>query len=70
MTQQGGLASGILSAVVDWGDLSYVDTQPEKINAITLEQVNSAIKTYISIEALYQVAAGSIDENGEPLEKE
>ena len=66
----GGLASGILSAVVDWGDLSYVDTQPEKINAITLEQVNSAIKTYISIEALYQVAAGSIDENGEPLEKE
>ena len=40
----GGLASGILSAVVDWGDLSYVDTQPEKINAITLEQDEAELK--------------------------
>ena len=66
----GGLAGGILGAVVDWGDLSYVDSQPDKINAVTLEQVNSAIKKYISVEDLYQVAAGSVDDNGEPLEKE
>ena len=66
----GGLAGGILSAVVDWGDLSYVDNQPDKINAVTLDEVNNAIKTYISVEDLYQVAAGSVDENGEPLEKE
>ena len=66
----GGLANGILSAVVDWGDLSYVDSQPDKINTVTLEEVNNAIKKYISIEDLYQVAAGSVDKSGEPLEKE
>ncbi len=66
----GGLANGILSAVVDWEDLSYVDSQPDKINTVTLEEVNNAIKKYISIEDLYRVAAGSVDKNGEPLEKE
>jgi zinc protease len=66
----GGLAGGILAAVVDWGGLSHLDSYPEKINNITLEQVNDAIKKYISIEDLYEVAAGSIDQEGNPLEKE
>ena len=66
----GGLAGGILSAVVDWGGLSYLDSFTEKINKITLEQVNDTIKKYISIEDLYEVAAGSIDQEGNPLKKE
>ena len=66
----GGLAGGILTAVVDWEDLSYVDNFPDIVIAITLDQVNKAIQKYISVEDLYQVAAGSVDENGEPLEKE
>lgn len=65
-----GLASGILSAVIDWEDLSYVDEMPNMINGVTLEQVNAAIKKYISIEDLYEVAAGSIDQEGNPLKQE
>ena len=66
----GGLAGGILAAVVDWGGLSHLDDYPEKINSITPEQVNDAIKKYISVEDLYEVAAGSIDQEGNPLKKE
>ena len=59
-----------MAAVVDWGGLSHLDDYPEKINSITPEQVNNAIKKYISVEDLYEVAAGSIDQEGNPLEKE
>ena len=59
-----------MAAVVDWGGLSYLDDFPEKINSITPEQVNDAIKKYISVEDLYEVAAGSIDQEGNPLKEE
>ena len=65
-----GLAGGILSAVIDWEDLSYIDEMPNMINSVTLEQVNAAIKKYISIGDLYEVAAGSIDQEGNPLKQE
>ena len=65
-----GLASGILSAVIDWESLSYIDEMPNTINSVTLKQVNDAIKKYISVEDLYEVAAGSIDQEGNPLKKE
>ena len=65
-----GLASGILSAVIDWESLSYIDEMPNMINGVTLKQVNDAIKKYISVEDLYEVAAGSIDQEGNPLKKE
>ena len=65
-----GLAGGILSAVIDWEDLSYIDEMPNMINSVTLKQVNDAIKKYISVEDLYEVAAGSIDQEGNPLKKE
>ena len=64
-----GLSSGILSAVSVWGDLSYVDSYPGKVSGVTLDQVNKAIKKYISFNDIYQVAAGSIDEKGTPLKK-
>ena len=65
-----GLAGGILSAVIDWESLSYIDEMPNMINSVTLKQVNDAIKKYISVEDLYEVAAGSIDQEGNPLKKE
>jgi len=43
---------------------------PNTINSVTLKQVNDAIKKYISVEDLYEVAAGSIDQEGNPLKKE
>jgi zinc protease len=64
-----GLSSGILSAVSVWGDLSYVDSYPKKVSSVTLDQVNKAIKKYISFNNVYQAAAGSIDEKGTPLKK-
>ena len=66
----GGLAGGILDAIVVYGGLEYVDNYPEKIKAITLDEANAAILKYISFDNLYQVAAGTIDENGKPLDSE
>jgi zinc protease len=65
-----GLSSGILSAVSVWGDLSYVDNYPGKVGGVTLDQVNKAIKKYISFNDIYQVAAGSIDKEGTPIKKQ
>ena len=65
-----GLSSGILSAVSVWGDLSYVDSYPGKVGGVTLDQVNKAIKKYISFNDIYQVAAGSIDKEGTPIKKQ
>ena len=65
-----GLSSGILSAVNVWGDLSYVDSYPGKVGGVTLDQVNKAIKKYISFNDIYQVAAGSIDKEGTPIKKQ
>jgi len=36
------------------------------VRGVTLDQVNAAIKKYITFNNIYQVAAGSIDENGVP----
>ena len=64
----GGLAGGILNAAVIHDDLTYLDNYPKMVKAITLDQANGAIKKYISFDALYQVAAGTIDKDGKPIE--
>jgi zinc protease len=66
----GGLASGILSAVVTHNSLEYLDSYPEQVKKITLDQVNEAIKKYIALDGLYRVAAGSIDQDGNPLKED
>ena len=66
----GGLAGGILDAIIVHGDLTYLDNYPERIKAITLDKANTAISKYIFFDDLYQVAAGTIDEDGNPIEKE
>ncbi|RPG64924.1 MAG: insulinase family protein, partial [Flammeovirgaceae bacterium TMED290] len=63
----GGLAAGILSSIETYNDLKEIDQYPFKVNAVTLEQVNEAIKKYIKTDNLYQVAAGSIDKDGKPF---
>ena len=64
----GGLAGSILNAVVIHNDLTYLDNYPKMVKSITLEQANSAIKKYISFDMLYQVAAGTVDKDGKPIE--
>ncbi len=66
----GGLAGGILDAIIVHGDLTYLDNYPERIKAITLDEANAAISKYIFFDDLYQVAAGTIDKDGNPIEKE
>ena len=66
----GGLAGGILNAAVIYNDLTYLDSYPNMVKEVTLEQANSAIKKYINFDGLYQVAAGTIDKDGKPIEDE
>ena len=66
-----GISRAILSAVVNKGGIKYLDEYANKIENITLEEVNGAIKKHIKTDLLYKVAAGSINKNGEPIsEKE
>jgi zinc protease len=48
----------------------YLDQYPEIINSLTLDQVNGAIRKYVDLDHLVIVVAGSIDEEGKPLEEE
>ena len=66
----GGLAGGILSAAVIYNDLTYLDSYPNMVKRVTLEQANSAITKYINFDGLYQVAVGTIDKDGKPIEDE
>lgn len=59
-----GLAGTILQMLNAGMPLSYVDEYPERVNALTLEQVNGAIRRYIDPEKLVLVEAGTVP--GEP----
>ena len=59
----GGIASRILSTLERGKGLDYIDRYPDKINNITLEQVNRAVKTYCKASNLVTVVAGSVDGN-------
>ena len=65
-----GISTAILSSVVNRGGVKYLDEYSDKIESITLEEVNRAIKKHIKINLLYKVAAGSIDQNGNPLSEQ
>ena len=64
----GGLAGGILTSAVVYNDLTFLDNYPKMIEAISLDQANSAIAKYINFDELYQVAAGTIDKDRKPIE--
>jgi zinc protease len=64
-----GLAGQILSNAERGRPNSHLDNYPNIINALTLEQVNDAIKSYVDMDKTIFVAAGSVDEEGKPLEE-
>ena len=64
-----GLTGQILTNADRGRPNSYLDKYPKLIKAITIDQVNSAIKKYIDIHKLVFIAAGSLDKNGKPLEE-
>ncbi len=55
-----GMANAILDALRRGYDLSWVDIYPEKLQDITLEQVNTAIRTHLDPEKMAIIKAGTV----------
>jgi len=56
----GGMAGALLGAVNRGYDVSWLDEFPAKINALSNEQVNAAIKKYLKPESMVLVKAGTL----------
>jgi zinc protease len=57
-----GLASTFLNTLNRGYSLDWVDDYPAKIRALTVQQVNTAIKTYLQPQNMILVKAGSLSE--------
>lgn len=55
-----GLASVILTTLHRGHPLSWIDKYPAKLNAVTLDQVNAAIKKHLAPETFVLVKAGTV----------
>jgi zinc protease len=60
LSTTGGLASAILTDIQRGYDISRVDTFPDAVNALTRDQVNSAIKKHLDPSRMVLVEAGSV----------
>jgi zinc protease len=55
-----GLAASLLNAVHRGFDVSWLDEYPEKINALSAQQVNGAIKKYLNPDNMFLIKAGTV----------
>lgn len=55
-----GFASALLAAVHRGYDIQWLDEYPKRINALTLEQVNAAIKKHLQPDKMTTVKAGDV----------
>ncbi|WP_026452337.1 M16 family metallopeptidase [Aequorivita capsosiphonis] len=62
-----GMAANILAVVERGEQPSYIYEYPAMLEAVTLKQVNEAIKKYIDVDKLVIIKAGSLDQEGKPL---
>jgi zinc protease len=62
LATSGGLAGRLLATVQRGLPLSFVDDYPKKIDALTREQVNGAIKKYLDPDRMVLVKAGTLPE--------
>jgi zinc protease len=60
LSTTGGLASQLLINVQRGYDVNWLDAYPKAVNALTRDQVNSAIKNHLNPGAMVQVEAGSV----------
>jgi zinc protease len=60
LSTTGGLAGALLHAVQSGYDLSWLDEYPRVIDALTLEQVNGAIRRYLDPDKMVLVEAGTL----------
>ena len=56
----GGMASNILRGIQNGFGVAYIDDFPRKVNAATLEEVNSAIQKHIRPDMAHLVLAGTL----------
>ena len=59
------LAQSILTNAERGFDVSYLDTFPKEIRALTLEEVNAAVRRYFEPDAIQEALAGT---QPEPVE--
>ena len=64
-----GMAGALLAAVHRGYDVSWLDEYPNKINSLTTEQVNAAIKKYLKPENMILIKAGNVPGAIEPAAK-
>ncbi len=67
MATTSGLASTLLSFLERGLAPSYLGKFSKDVEAITVEQVNQAIKKYVDLDKMVIIKSGSLDKNGEPL---
>ena len=60
LSTSSGVADMILDTLRDGLDLSWIDDYPQKVAALSLEQVNSAIRRHVDPAKLVTVKAGTI----------
>ena len=66
LSTTGGLASAILTSIQRGYDLTWLDRYPDAIQALTLTQVNAAIKTHLNPGTMVLVKAGSVQAGPAP----
>ena len=57
-----GVASQLLTNVQRGLPLDFIDTYPKQVDTLTLEQVNGAVKKYLTPDKMITVMAGSLPE--------
>ncbi len=55
-----GLSNALLNAIHRGYDVTWLDEYPKRISALSLEQVNGAIKKYLQPDKMMEVKAGSV----------
>ena len=58
----GGLAGQLHSIIQRGYDVDYLEAYPKKIEALTLEEVNAAIRKYVDPDNVVTVIAGTVDQ--------
>jgi zinc protease len=66
LATSGGIAATMLRTVQRGLPLSWIDEYPQSVDAITLAQVNGAIKRYVDPQKLIIIKAGSVDAQAGP----
>ncbi|HTJ78226.1 MAG TPA: hypothetical protein VL357_04455, partial [Rariglobus sp.] len=64
-----GIAGMILATIARGYDLNWLDEYPKKIDAVTLDQVNAAIKKHLNPDDMILVKAGTVPSIAPSTEK-